>query len=69
LIASLILFSVPLFAQDKIVWSDPEKPVVEQLHGLRKLDDRGARQSRAGEFLGDMVPALPQGNARSGRPV
>ena len=26
-------------AQDKIVWSDQEKPIVEQLRGLRKLDD------------------------------
>ena len=30
---------LPLRAQDKIVWSDQEKPIVEQLHGLRKLDD------------------------------
>jgi peroxiredoxin len=26
-------------AQEKIVWSDQEKPIAEQLHGLRKLDD------------------------------
>jgi peroxiredoxin len=39
---SLILFLVSaamISAQDKIVWSDAEKPVVEQLHGLRKLPD------------------------------
>jgi peroxiredoxin len=37
----LLLFSLAGFlsAQDKIVWSDQEKPIVEQLHGLRKLDD------------------------------
>jgi peroxiredoxin len=37
----LVLFSLAGFlsAQDKIVWSDQEKPIVEQLHGLRKLDD------------------------------
>jgi len=29
--------SVP--AQEKIVWSDQEKPIVEQIRGLRKLDD------------------------------
>jgi peroxiredoxin len=28
-----------LSAQDKTVWSDQEKPIVEQLRGLRKLDD------------------------------
>ncbi len=33
----LLAFSLP--AQDKIVWSDQEKPIVDQLHGLRKLDD------------------------------
>ncbi len=26
-------------ADDKVVWSDQEKPIVEQLHGLRKLPD------------------------------
>jgi len=35
----LILLSASLMAQDKIVWSDQEKPIVEQLRGLRKLDD------------------------------
>lgn len=28
-----------LSAQDKTIWSDQEKPIVEQLRGLRKLDD------------------------------
>lgn len=36
---TLILISLSLVAQDKIVWSDQEKPIVEQLRGLRKLDD------------------------------
>lgn len=37
----LLLFSLAGFlsAQDKIIWSDQEKPIVDQLHGLRKLDD------------------------------
>jgi peroxiredoxin len=37
----LLSFSLTCFlsAQDKIVWSDQEKPIVEQLRGLRKLDD------------------------------
>jgi peroxiredoxin len=39
LCATLILSATLLWAQDKTVWSDQEKPIVEQLHGLRKLDD------------------------------
>lgn len=39
LLATLILLSFSLSAQDKIVWSDREKPIIEQLNGLRKLDD------------------------------
>jgi len=35
----LLLFSANLLAQDKVVWNDQEKPIAEQLHGLRKLDD------------------------------
>ena len=37
--ATLTCFLPSLSAQDKIVWSDQEKPIVEQLRGLRKLDD------------------------------
>jgi peroxiredoxin len=36
---SVSLLSVSLPAQDKTVWSDQEKPIVEQIRGLRKLDD------------------------------
>ena len=28
-----------LSAQEKVVWSDQEKPILEQIRGLRKLDD------------------------------
>lgn len=37
----LFFFSLTFFlsAQDKPVWSDQEKPIVDQLRGLRKLDD------------------------------
>ncbi|HTW32743.1 MAG TPA: TlpA disulfide reductase family protein [Candidatus Sulfotelmatobacter sp.] len=38
-IAILLTFSASLLAQDKIVFSDQEKPIVEQIRGLRKLDD------------------------------
>jgi peroxiredoxin len=37
LLAALVSISLP--AQEKIVWSDQEKPIVAQLQGLRKLDD------------------------------
>src|ERR1700676_1082779 len=37
LLTFFLSFRIP--AQNKIVWSDQEKPIVEQLHGLRKLDD------------------------------
>ena len=40
-LVSVILVSFPasLLAQNKIVWSDQEKPIAEQIHNLRKLDD------------------------------
>ena len=46
-IATALLFSfLPLLtAQDKVVWSDQEKPIVEQLRGLRKLDDKVRAQT------------------------
>jgi peroxiredoxin len=36
---SVSFLSASLLAQDKVVWSDQEKPIVEQIRGLRKLDD------------------------------
>jgi len=33
------LLPVAICAQEKIVWSEQEKPIVEQIRGLRKLDD------------------------------
>jgi peroxiredoxin len=35
----LLLLSTRVLAQDKTVWSAQEKPIVEQIRGLRKLDD------------------------------
>ena len=36
--AILFLLSVGLLSQEKpIVWSDQEKPIVEQLHNIRNL--------------------------------
>jgi len=39
LIGVMILFTLAAHAQQKIVWSDQEKPIVEQIRTLRKLDD------------------------------
>ena len=40
LCAGIFLFqSLAIPAQEKVVWSDQEKPIVEQIRGLRKLDD------------------------------
>src|ERR1700683_3474075 len=37
--SSLWLLHATGDAQEKTVWSDQEKPIVEQIRGLRKLDD------------------------------
>jgi len=37
--AGIFIFCLSLSAQEKVVWSDQEKPIVEQIRGLRKLDD------------------------------
>jgi peroxiredoxin len=53
----LLLFSASLLAQNKVVWSDQEKPIAEQLHGLRKLDDNV--RARTTKDLALQVRALP----------
>jgi peroxiredoxin len=55
----LVLLSwAALRAQNKIEWSDQEKPIVKQLQGLRQLDDR----TRAGTTrdLALQIRALPK---------
>ncbi len=37
--AVVVLLATGIVAQEKTVWSEQEKPIVEQLRGLRKLDD------------------------------
>jgi peroxiredoxin len=40
LVVGLILFlAIPLCSQQKTVWSAQEQPIVDQIKGLRKLDD------------------------------
>jgi peroxiredoxin len=57
LASTLILLSVSLLAQDKTVWSDQEKPIVEQIRGLRKLDD--AVRARTTKDLALQIRQLP----------
>src|SRR5579863_1344037 len=56
----LILLSFSLLAQDKTVWSDREKPIIEQIRALRKLDDAlraGTTKSLALQIR--QLPAVP----------
>src|SRR5580692_2435452 len=39
-LTTILLISIPLLAQDKVVWSTQEQPIVDQIRSLRKLDDR-----------------------------
>jgi len=57
LAGTLILLTASLVAQDKTVWSDQEKPIVEQIHGLRKLDD--AVRMRTTKDLALQIRQLP----------
>jgi peroxiredoxin len=59
LLTSLAL-AVAVCAQDKTVWSDQEKPIVEQLRGLRKLDDSvRARTTKDLAFQIRQLPVVP----------
>jgi peroxiredoxin len=60
LLASLLILPGSLLsAQDKIVWSDQEKPIVEQIRGLRKLDDNV--RARTTMDLALQIRQLPAG--------
>jgi peroxiredoxin len=55
-----ILGSGSLFAQDKVVWSEQEKPIVDQIRGLRKLDDNVRGQTTKDLALRiRSLPAVP----------
>ncbi len=57
----LVMTLLPsLSAQDKTVWSDAEKPIVDQLRGLRKLDDTvRARTTKELALQIRQLPAVP----------
>src|SRR5271165_1304033 len=59
---SLVFLALSVFAQDKpaqdkVAWSEQEKPIVEQISGLRKLDD--TVRARATKDLALRIRALP----------
>ena len=58
-IVSLVFLAIApsLLAQEKVVWSDQEKPIVEQIRGLRKLDD--AVRVRVTKELALQIRQLP----------
>ncbi len=59
-VGTLILLSFTLVAQDKTVWSEQEKPIVEQIRGLRKLDDTvRARTTKQLALEIRQLPAVP----------
>ncbi len=53
------LSSLSLLAQEKTVWSDQEKPIVEQIRSLRKLDDTVRAPLRIWRCRSGNCPAFP----------
>jgi len=55
-----VFFSLSACAQEQVVWSDQEKPIVEQIRGLRKLDDSvRARTTRELALQIRQLPVVP----------
>jgi len=54
---AVFALNTSLPAQEKIAWSDQEKPIVDQIRGLRKLDD--ALRARTTKDLARQVRQLP----------
>ena len=61
LASALLLFSVACSAQQKTDWSDLEKPILDQIRGLRGLDDQTRAQTT--KDLALRIRALPVANA------
>jgi peroxiredoxin len=57
--ASILLVSLPAARAQKqeVVWSEQEKPIVDQLHGLRKLPDEIRGQKN--KYLARQIRQLP----------
>ena len=59
-IGTLVSFTLTIAAQQKTVWSEQEKPIVEQIKGLRKLDDTvRARTTKKLALKIRQLPAVP----------
>src|SRR3954469_20945468 len=58
ILAAAVSFPLFLGAHDNVVWSDQEKPIVEQLRGLRKLDDSVRAQTT--KTLALQIRSLPK---------
>jgi peroxiredoxin len=59
-IGVLVSFTLTIAAQQKTVWSEQEKPIVEQIRGLRKLDDTvRARTTQELALKIRQLPAVP----------
>jgi peroxiredoxin len=60
LLTTILLISIPLLAQDKVVWSTQEQPIVGQIRTLRKLDDTvRARTTRDLALQIRQLPVVP----------
>jgi AhpC/TSA family len=57
LFVAMLLVGCAAFAQQKIAWSDQEKPIAEQIGTLRKLDD--ATRARTTKDLALQIRQLP----------
>jgi peroxiredoxin len=57
LFVAMLLVGCTAFAQQKIAWSDQEKPIAEQIGTLRKLDD--ATRARTTKDLALQIRQLP----------
>jgi peroxiredoxin len=57
LTAGFFTLSLSVGAQEKVVWSEQEKPIVEQIRGLRKLDD--SVRARTTKELALQIRQLP----------
>lgn len=56
----VLVLSTSLAAQEKVIWSDQEKPIAEQIKGLRKLDDTTRVQTTKDLALRiRQLPAVP----------
>src|SRR5437764_1179762 len=58
ILAAVLSFPLFLTAQNKVVWSDQERPLVEQLRGLRKLDD--SLRAQTTKTLALQIRSLPK---------